>query len=344
MSSRNAIGALSSCAGLYRIRVFLLLRWGFCRGFASVSAIVTDRDTTNSITGVEAQLREAQQRFAVMEAERAAERLSLGVPRIDAYPVPKIPNFFRSDPALWFVQVEASLRNSRISVESTMADVVLAALDAEVVTCVKDIILMSPPPTDIYYRVKARIIGTFAASAESNLRKLLKGQVLTDGKPSLVLSRLRNLNGGQCDDAGIRSIFLEQLPANHRAILAATGTEDLDRLAAIADKIADNAGIGDVQIASASKASSPPSLEDEVVRLASCIAELSKKVEQLSKSSNSSRSRQQFRSKSRAGGAGRERSRSRHKSGLCYAHRKFPNNPTSCREWCTHYASWKEKN
>ena len=304
------------------------------------------------VTDLVAQVWDLQQRLAAFEAERpvsrpetarVAERTSSDAMRIDAYRSPKIPTFFRSDPILWFVQVEASLRNARISVESTMADVVLAALDAEVVGCVKDIILTSPPPADIFQRIKSRIITTFAGSAEGNLRKLLKGQVLTDGKPSLVLSRLRNLNDGQCDDAVVRSIFLDQLPSNHRAILVATGAEDLERLAEVADKIADNAGSVEVCAAS-SVGGSSSGLGDEVARLASCVATLTTQVERLTALSSTGGARSRTRFRSRTKSKGRSGSRKRDKSGLCHAHKKFPHNPLSCREWCSQYAVWKQKN
>ena len=239
-------------------------------------------DNTIALSELAAQLLETQQRLAQFEAERHPVRDPVVEPRVEAYRSPKIPSFFRSDPAVWFMQVEASLRNARITVESTKAYFVSAAVDAEVVACVKDIVSESPPSSDVYQRIKSRVIATFACSAESNLRKLLKGQVPTDGKPSLVLSRLRNLNVGKCDDAVIRSIFLEQLPANHRAILAATGSDDLDRLAEIADKIADHSGPVETHIASATKTPSPPALEEEVTRLAACVAALTKQVEKLS--------------------------------------------------------------
>lgn len=60
----------------------------------------------------------------------------------------------------------------------------------------------------------SRYIATFAESEESNLQKLLKGQVITEGKPSLILNRLRGLNDGRCDDSVMRTIFVEQLPVH----------------------------------------------------------------------------------------------------------------------------------
>ena len=176
--------------------------------------------------------------------------------RIDHYRIPKIPIFFKNDPALWFVQVEVSLHSAQISVQSTKADVVIAALDYEVVTAIKDLITIVPRPADIFVQIKNRIISTFAVSPESNLRKLLKGQVVTEGKPSLILNRLQNLNDGKCDEAIMRSIFMDQLPVNIRAMLAVSGIEDVNKLAAMADKMAEYSIPVETCIATAASASS----------------------------------------------------------------------------------------
>lgn len=312
--------------------------------------IATGDNNPNDLTSLEVQVWDLQQRLAAFEASSAPsqgqtagaqERAVSDAARVDAYRQPKIPPFFRSDPAIWFIQVEASLRNAQISVESTKADFVLAAVDAEVVGCVKDIILTRPVPADVYQRIKARIIATFASSSEGNLRKLLKGQVLTDGKPSLLLSRLRNLNDGQCDDVVLKSIFLEQLPSGHRAILVAAGAMGLDRLAEIADTIAENAGPTEIHVASSSGTSPRPAPE---IDLAACVVALTKQLERLNASSRKDKPRERARARSRSVSKQRNESQKRHKSGLCLAHRKYPQNPLSCREWCTNYASWKQKN
>ncbi|XP_076298589.1 uncharacterized protein LOC143217830 [Lasioglossum baleicum] len=198
-----------------------------------------------------------------------------GTSRVDSYRVPKIPPFYRADPVLWFVQAEGTLRTANITSQFTKADAVLAVIDYEVAAAVRDLILITPRPADIYDRIKQRIVSTFGPSPEANLRKLLKGEVLSDGKPSLVLNRLRNLNDGKCDDAVIRSVFLEHLPAGHRAILAATGLDDLDMLASVADKIAESAGPSDQCIAAVERrVPSTDSLESAVKGLAAEMAKM----------------------------------------------------------------------
>ncbi|KZC05354.1 hypothetical protein WN55_05903, partial [Dufourea novaeangliae] len=210
----------------------------------------------------------------------------------DSYRVPKIPTFFRGDPDLWFLQVQISFRNSRITAEAIKADAVLAALYMEVLSTVKDILLSNPTPADINRRIKSRIIATFAMSPEAKLRKLLTGQVLTDGKPSLILCRLRNLNDGACDDSVIRSIFFDQLPSTHRAILVATGGDDLNKLAEAADKLADSVGAADTCVATVSRrAPSQSTVESDIKRILASITSLSERVARLEARNNRPRSR-----------------------------------------------------
>lgn len=134
-----------------------------------------DQDSAAKLAEIMARVVEIQAQYATNAAPAA------NVNRIDHYHVPKIASFFREDPALWFAQAEISMRNARIVAEATKADTVLAALDVEVLACVKDIISITPAPDNIYERIKNRIISTFAVSDEVKLRKLLKGHVLTDG-------------------------------------------------------------------------------------------------------------------------------------------------------------------
>ncbi|XP_024875977.1 uncharacterized protein LOC112457276, partial [Temnothorax curvispinosus] len=196
------------------------------------------------------------------------------IPCIDNLWVPKLPPFSQVDPELWFIQAEILMRNSRITAEFTKADTVLAALDVEVWGHVRDIIALDPSPTDIYKQIKARIIAAYAPSVEAKLRKLLTGQVGTDGKPSLILSRLRSLNNGNLDDKVIKSIFLDHLLPNHRAILIATEITDLNRLAETADRMAESNIGGESHASAVSKGNSPPPAKTEMQQLRDMMADM----------------------------------------------------------------------
>ena len=116
---------------------------------------------------------------------------------------------------------------------------------------IKHILELEPKPADIYSQIKDRLIKSFSVSAETHLRKLLRGEVISEGKPSLLLTRLRALNDGSCTDAVIKSVFLEQMPSQVRAILALSNVEDLQELANLADKIYELSQPSNYQVASA---------------------------------------------------------------------------------------------
>ncbi|XP_039309681.1 uncharacterized protein LOC120358706 [Solenopsis invicta] len=158
-------------------------------------------------------------------------------PRIEAYRAPKIPPFWKSEPEAWILQVEASLRVAAITVDRTKADYLLTGLDSDVIAHIADLLKADPPIDNLFDSLKERILSVYAISPESRLRTLLKGQVLGDQKPSHLLNRMKNLNNGQCSPQVLRSLFIEQLPDSHRAILAAINEQDLQKLAEIADRI-----------------------------------------------------------------------------------------------------------
>jgi len=108
---------------------------------------------------------------------------------------------------IWFIQVEATFEIARITDQKTRAHYVIISLDAEASSCCQDLI-ERPDENEPYTKLKERIIENFSASAESQLRQLIKGHVLTSRKPSHILNRLRNLNPHkQCDDNVLKTFF-----------------------------------------------------------------------------------------------------------------------------------------
>ncbi|KAL0100558.1 hypothetical protein PUN28_019705 [Cardiocondyla obscurior] len=69
------------------------------------------------------------------------------------YKVPKIAPFFKTDPAPWFIQVEASLRNEGITNQVTMEDTVISHLDMKAVSLISDLVL-SPDRNRQYDNIK----------------------------------------------------------------------------------------------------------------------------------------------------------------------------------------------
>lgn len=259
--------------------------------------------------------------------------------QINSYRVPKIPPFWRNDPETWFLQVEATFRISNCKTDRTKADYLISALDSEIVEHVRDLISADPPATGYYQSLKDRILSSFSISPEARLRQLLKGQTLGDRKPSQLLNHMRKLNDGQCNTAVLRSLFLEQLPESQRTILVAVNEPDLQKVAEIADKIADMSS-SDLALApirakpGTSKTrhdntNAQPGSEKQMAEIIKRLASLENKVAKLKRERSTSRSR----TKSKQ----HDSQNSDAKSSYCFIHQKYGNKATSCRKPC----SWK---
>ncbi|KZC12503.1 hypothetical protein WN55_04310 [Dufourea novaeangliae] len=265
---------------------------------------------------------------------------------LDSYRVPKIPAFFQEDPQLWFIQVESALTAARVTSQKTMADIVVASLSYDQIASVRDILTASPQPPDLYEQIKTRIISSFSTSAEARLRRLLKGEVLTEGKPSQILTRLRNLNDGSFNNDVISTIFLEQLPAQVRAILAMSRITDPHEFAELADKVMEASGSAIVSVSSAPscvpdaaalavssaplRLSSHRELKEKVNALAKQVADLANAVRRMSRDV-----RRRTPSRGRSGSRPRTR-----EDPLCHFHRKFGKDARNCAKPC----AWKPEN
>ncbi|KYN50060.1 PREDICTED: uncharacterized protein LOC108771186 [Cyphomyrmex costatus] len=236
----------------------------------------------------------------------------------------KLPPFWKDNPFLWFTQVEAVFALSRITADETKFRYVIVNLDQNILPFVSDI-LASPPAENKYGALKTRIISSFDESNESKLRRLLRGHELGDEKPSHFLQRLRNLAAGQCNEAVMRTLFLEQMPESVRSILAISELTDLSKLAQQADRVVDVTR-NTVAVVSTGEAKACDKTPQDDVNL----HELKKMVESLSREVK--RSIRRSRSKSR--GRGRSKSKER-EDDICYYHSRFGEQAKNCRPPCT---------
>lgn len=150
----------------------------------------------------------------------------------------KFPPFWQKNPKVWFYQVETIFSLQRITSDETKFRYLVANIDPGTLDLVSDL-LDNAQTGNRYETLKLRIISLFSESDERKLKRLLSGQVLGDQKPTQFLRTIQNLGQGQVGEKVIRSLFLEQLPENVRAILAISEQQDVNKLAAQADKIMD---------------------------------------------------------------------------------------------------------
>ncbi|XP_033218148.1 uncharacterized protein LOC117173618 [Belonocnema kinseyi] len=167
----------------------------------------------------------------------------------------------------------------------------------------------------------------------------------TDGKPSLFLARLRALDV-YCSDDLLRTIFLESLTLQVRAMLAMSFEDNLQKLAQKADRITEALVFNSLNVSSIANTGSNKNANNNSTEL----QELARQISALSKSVNENekfkpRSSREPRSENRYGPKHRQRSRSRsgnrcpdsrefHNNKFCYYHQRFGKGAHNCRQPC----------
>ena len=239
-------------------------------------------------------------------------------PEVAASRIPKLPAFWKEEPEVWFLQVEASFQIAGVTQDTTKFQYLVAHLDQSVLFIVKDIII-SPPSSEKYNALKKRIIDSYAVSSEIQLKKLLGGIEIGDDKPSHFLQRMKSLSGGQVNNDILRTLFLERLPDKIKTILAVCDGTDVDKLALQADKISEAISNSTYFVSAVSTSNNSGD-------------ELSRKLDQIMSRIESleSRSRSHHRTDTPARLKSRDKSQNRKDSNLCWYHWRFANKATKC--------------
>ena len=148
----------------------------------------------------------------------------------------KLPDFWPSDPELWFAQAEALFDAQNITQEKTKF--------GHVVHVVRDIILR--PPEAPYTALKTESKQRVSPSKRQRLQQLLHIESLGDRKPSQLLRQMLKLRGGTVPDADkdeiFRELFLQKLPITVRTALAIHKDVSLTQLTDMADNMAEVQG------------------------------------------------------------------------------------------------------
>lgn len=237
----------------------------------------------------------------------------------------KPPPFCRNDPSLWFIQLDAQFKLGNITADDTQFYTAISALESEVLQSVRDIIL-NPPVSDKYKSLKDKLITVYTESETVKIKQLLQDLPLGDMRPSKLLSKMRDLSSGSLTDNILKTLWMNRLPANMQAILAAS-SEPLTKLAEIADKIH--------ELAVPTQINAVQHSDPSVAALQSQIDDLSKQVAKLLAIQTQSSAR--GRSSSRSRHHRRSSSTKRFKSpppGICFYHHNFGNKARKCSPPC----------
>lgn len=239
----------------------------------------------------------------------------------------KPPPFWRADPALWFLQLDAQFRLGNITADETRFYTAISALDTEVLRSVRDIVL-NPPAENKYAAVKAKLISVYAESENVKLKQLLQDLQLGDMRPTQLLSKMSDLSAGNLSDNVLKSLWLSRLPHNTQAILAAS-SEPLTKLAEMADKIQELATPQQIH-AVQTPVPSIASLQQQIEVLSQQVANLVTTRRPPERDRESSRDRRNHRHRSSSRGRYKDPPR-----GICFYHHNFGEKARKCSPPCS---------
>lgn len=238
-------------------------------------------------------------------------------------PSPRIPPFWKTDAALWFIQLEAIFSTSRITTSTSKYQLAVAHLELPQLQQVADI-LKNPGPTP-YESLKTRLLSTYEESENSKLTKLLEQTTIGDEKPSHFLRSMRQKAGTLITDGLLRNLWLRALPRRMQEILTTVEGTDLDKLAAMADKIAEVEPSPVFQVEKTSQENSP------IAELTRQVTELTKRLDHLSRRSQSPARNS---SRTQPNSLQREPTADQRSERLCWYHQKFGDRATKCQPPC----------
>jgi hypothetical protein len=242
------------------------------------------------------------------------------VPQEVANISPKIPPFWKPNPKIWFVQIEAQFRRYRIHTDQAKFDYVVSSIDADILSHVSDI-LADPPADGKYIALKDKLISVFEESDTKKFQTLLTGIELGDQKPSQLLSKMRSLADKKVSDDFMKALWLKQLPLNAQTILSISN-ENLSKLSELADTIVEVTANQQTFIPSVA---SVESNDPKISELQHQLSELSFEVQSIRKERQSN-----MQSTARQSGVGNSSS----KQSLCYYHFNFGGRARKCLPPC----------
>lgn len=244
----------------------------------------------------------------------------------------KIPPFWPARPEVWFYQVEAQFKLNLITSEDTKFNYLVSQLEPKFVENIWDIVTSTS--TTKYTESKTRLFSLFQESESLRMKRLITGIELGTMKPSQLLQKLRTVATADVSDNLLKTLWLEKLPESIRNILVVS-EEDVNKLATMADKIADMSSRTEVcsNLASTSTPKSSPSVDELIQSI--------KSLEMQVASMRSERQgRSSVRNHFRKGSRSKSRKRYDPNGKLCFFHFRFGKKclPEKCIQPC----SWKQ--
>ncbi|XP_076655177.1 uncharacterized protein LOC143360335 [Halictus rubicundus] len=234
--------------------------------------------------------------------------------------------FWAEKPALWFAHLDAQFGLRGITQEDTKYHHVVAQLDVKTAQEVEDI-LLNPPEQNKYTRLKDELIARLSTSKQRKIKQLLEHEERGDRTPSQFLRHIRSLAGNEVPEDFIRTLWMSRLPVAMQSVLATQDGVELEKVAALADRISE---VTPAQIHPAAAANNVAALGDINALVEQIAALVTTKLEGRGRQPRSSTPSSRYRRRSRPKSKAESRP-----SGICWYHGRFGTKATKCTKPCT---------
>lgn len=272
---------------------------------------------------------ETQEFHEVQEHASTAAAAATHISRISV----KMPPFSRTNPKLWFLQLESHFHTASIVRDDTKFHHVVSSVETDILEQVMDIVEV-PPTNNKYDTLKNKIVDIFSLSAHQKQQRLFNECFLGYKKPSQLLLEMQNLAGKDISESMLKSLWLSRLPISMQTVLAAS-TEPLSKLSTLANTIHSLPSQSVNQISEPNVSHSCSDIKQE-------IKELAQEVSQIKLSTRNNYSRSNNYSRTNNYSKSNNYSHQNKNKVLCYYHSKFGNQALKCEKPCsfTHSKNW----
>lgn len=226
----------------------------------------------------------------------------------------KIPPFWKADPDLWFIQIEAQFATAGIRADLSKYNQIVGKLDTDTLTAVSDIV-KNPPANDKYQTLKNRLTNQFTESDRKKLKILFNDLTIGDEKPSTLLRKMKDKSCGKVGNDLLLELWTNRLPQQIQAILSCSN-EPLDQQVIMADKIYET-----IDHTSINALSGPSDFTKQ-------ICQLEDKIDSLQREINRSRSHNRYDKYNRS--PSRSTHNSRSNPDHCWYHQHFHDKAKKC--------------
>ncbi|XP_058837876.1 uncharacterized protein LOC131693765 [Topomyia yanbarensis] len=278
----------------------------------------------------------------VPEQQQEANVDTLNLPRLS------LPVMTQSNIESYFMSLEFWFAASGIgnAHDTKKYNIVMAQVPPSKLTELRSII-EAVPPANKYVYIKMKLIEHFADSQQKRLQLVLSDMPLGDMKPSQLFNEMRRVAGNSFCEPVLLDLWASRLPPHAQAAVIASKGDPTEK-ATIADAIVESMGLRSINTIGASAPSTPAatakvtteSPPDRIETLQREIAQLTRMINKMFRSSENPRERSRSRSRSKV-----SKFRDNEPSyDVCWYHSKYGGEARRCRKPCSFGLATKPSN